>query len=534
MLLFATIVSITACGGNGANRTLYYPISDDPECLDPQIATGQSAEIAINNCFEGLVRFDDTGNIIPGVAESWTVSKDGRIYTFKLRENAKWHFIDNFSYVLEDYKTALNQNVTADDFVFAFRRALTPATKAPHATKLFPIKFASSVYSGTAEPKTLGVTAVDKHTLRIELSSPSVEFMDTLTTAICMPCNETFFNATKGRYGLDITYTMCNGPFYLSRWTEDTSLLLRRNGDYSGNSGVAPSAVYLNINTDYASVIQKLSDGSYSAATLPYYQKSALEEIDGLTIKEYQNATWSFLFNSSNEVLKNDNLRMALCYSIYRKQFSEGHNYEYANGIIPDCCVVRDENYRTAAGMASLIDYNDTQAKALWSAGLAELGKTSVSIAILCTSEFELSMRKQIQVWQRLFGVSVNITIEILDMTSINLRINRGNYQIVFSTYCALSSFGTALLQGFATGAAENSFGYSSSTYDNLSLTLSENDTLEKAVSACVKAEKFLLEHGAIYPVFKEYDLFVMPDTVSGIALYPAGENVSFINGRVK
>ena len=535
LLIAALILTLAACGGvKGLNATIYYAVTSEPRCLDPQIIGDNAGEIAVANCFEGLVRRGEDGSIVPGVAESWSISADECVYTFNLREDAEWHLIKNFADILgENYKDSFDRSVTAQDFVFAFRRAVSPETQSPSAESLFSIKSAREIYNGSASPASLGVAAANKHTLVIQLTAPNAEFLETLTTAVCMPCSEKFFEATKGRYGLDVTYLMCNGPFYLSKWVEGVSLLLRRNGDYTGEEEVLPAAVSLNVNGDYAAIIQKVSDGSYSGAMIPYSKKDALENVKSVDIERYQSATWSWIFNCKDEILQNEKLRRALVASISPEQ-EETLSYERAEGIVPDCCTVGESKYRTLAGRTQQPQYNEAAADSLWSAGLTEHEKTKVSVTVKCTAEFELTVRKQVQVWQRLFGKDLSIGIEVTETEKLETDLTNGEYQLALGAYRTATSFTTKFLQGFTKDKKENIPGFSSEEYDLIINNMHSSDNDSEIVDACRNAENYLMERGVVYPVFKGCDLFVKPKNVYDIFVYPAGENVSFLKGRVE
>ncbi|MCR4615519.1 MAG: peptide ABC transporter substrate-binding protein [Clostridiales bacterium] len=537
-LLLTTAISLSfyACGGvKGLDATIYYSIMSEPRCLDPQIVSENSEEIAVASCFEGLVRLGENGAIVPGVAESWSISKDECVYTFKLRENAKWHLIKNFADILgEDYKETFDQSVTAEDFAFALRRAVSPETGSPWAESLFSIRSASEIYNGGASPMTLGVTAPDRNTLIIQLTAPNAEFLETLTTAVCMPCNKTFFEATKGRYGLDVTYLMCNGPFYLSKWVEGSSLLLRKNADYFDVKKVLPSAVSLNINKDYNSVIQKISDGSYSGAMIPYSKKDVIETVKSVNVEKYQSATWSLMFNCGDEILGNENIRKALCSTVSREQLSADISYEFADGIVPDCCTLGEDNYRALAGAAPLMAYNESYAMKFWTEGVTELDKSKIDITVKCTAEFDLPVRRQVQIWQRLFGNYLSIGIEVTEAEKLESDIKNGDYRLAFGACRTATSFTTKFLHSFVTDKKENVYGFASEEYDLMIKNMYSSDNEGKIVDSCKNAERYLLERGVVYPVFKGYDLFVSPKNVYGIFVYPAGENVSFIDGRVE
>ena len=129
LMLVLSIMFSSCSRDTGMDKDLNYPIDSDPVCLDPQIASSSTSKLIINNCFEGLVRIDENGKIIPGVAQSWTVSPDGLNYTFSLRSDASWHSIKNIAEFLGDNnEESFYARVAAMDFVFAFQRTLSPIT----------------------------------------------------------------------------------------------------------------------------------------------------------------------------------------------------------------------------------------------------------------------------------------------------------------------------------------------------------------------------------------------------------------------
>ena len=131
----------------------------EPTSLDPQKGTDvQSARIGYD-LFEGLLTFGPDGKIIPGVAEKWDISADGLTYTFTLRADAKW---------------SDGTPVTADDFVFSWRRLVNPATASDYAYFLWPVKNGEAISNGRMAPDTLGATAVNPRTLKVTLERPRV------------------------------------------------------------------------------------------------------------------------------------------------------------------------------------------------------------------------------------------------------------------------------------------------------------------------------------------------------------------------
>ena len=145
-LSLALIFLAAACGKDGSGASLNYPIAAQPDCLDPQIAQGAEAKTVVLNCFEGLVRKDAEGKYSPAAAKSWSYDASSLTYTFKLREDARWVIMKKaFKPILgDDIDKTFDSRVTAADFVFALRRAVSPATGAPEALSLGVIKNAKA------------------------------------------------------------------------------------------------------------------------------------------------------------------------------------------------------------------------------------------------------------------------------------------------------------------------------------------------------------------------------------------------------
>ena len=194
LALITAAVFVFLCAGCGSryqDAIIYFEIPERPSTLDPQTASTDSELVIVSNIFEGLLRKNAGGAIVCGVCESFEY--ENLTYTFKLREDAVW---------------SNEEPLAADDFVFALRRAVTPSTKAPFASRLFCIENAESIYTGKASPDSLGVSAPDSRTLIIKLAYEDKDFEETLTTSVAMPCNEKFFTESGGKYGLTAEYTL--------------------------------------------------------------------------------------------------------------------------------------------------------------------------------------------------------------------------------------------------------------------------------------------------------------------------------------
>ena len=204
ILLLGTV----GCKDSYQNAIIYYEVPERPFTLDAQTASTDSELSIVKNIYEGLLRKNSSGAVVCGAAESF--EKNGLKYTFKLRENGVW---------------SNKEPLTAADFVFGLRRAVTPATAAPFASRLFAIKNAKEIGSGKKSADTLGVSAPDEHTVIIELAYDDPSFEEALTTSVAMPCNEKFFNESGGKYGLTLNTVISCGSYRLGRWNDDENSL---------------------------------------------------------------------------------------------------------------------------------------------------------------------------------------------------------------------------------------------------------------------------------------------------------------------
>ncbi len=190
----------------------------EPESLDPAIVTGIGEMRITKALFEGLLRLDArTALPVPGLADRWNVSADGRTYAFHLRTNATW---------------SSGERITSEDVVYSWRRALNPATAADYAGQLFCIRNAEAFYTGRlTDPNQLGIEAVEAQTVRIELDSPVAFFADLL----CMPVMAVVPRHAVERGGdrwLNQKPLPASGPYQLVSWRLNEKVRLRKNPFY--------------------------------------------------------------------------------------------------------------------------------------------------------------------------------------------------------------------------------------------------------------------------------------------------------------
>lgn len=312
-IIFA--VPVFAGCSNTDDAYIYFELPETPSTLDPQTASSDAELIIIKNVFEGLLRKNEEGKIVCGAAEDF--NKSGLTYTFTIREDAKW---------------SSGEELTAYDFEFGLKRAILPETKAPFASRLFAIKGAKEINNGKASLDKLGVKATDEHTLVITLHKEDSHFENTLTTSVAMPCKQSFFEESAGKYGLFADSILSNGSYRLARWRKDPfGVRLYRNKEYSGEFKSKNAAVFLTCDKD-ETPLQRLEKNSVDMAFIESAEKSTAESY-GLKTKEFENICWVLTIGNEFNESTRKSLAMLVGSQVFSNSLAEG--YRPATSLFP-------------------------------------------------------------------------------------------------------------------------------------------------------------------------------------------------------
>ncbi len=529
-LALIMIFSLASCSDDGTGGSISYALDASPSTLDPQYAGDTSAQIVINNVFEGLVRLSENGEVIPGIAETWNISPDGLTYTFKLKQGTKWKCptVIKKEFGEEFYNKFNVAPVTAHDFVFAMQRAVSPEINSSLAHRLFAIVNATEIYSGSLDASMLGVTAPDDHTLIVNLREPCDDMLERFSEGVFMPCNKEFYNAMNGRYGLTYKHILCNGPFYITAWDSSSQLIIRKNNEYLRPDDVIPASVSFSFSSDLKNIVNKLEVQSLNAAVLPPDCKTP----EGTVVtKESENSVYGFIFNCSDSSLKNVNIRKALCASINRSLFEfDAVNGTPQTGFVPKSCSAGSLNYRAAVGSQTPeIVYDKDSASVLWQTGLSELAANKINLTVLCPEALDSAVRRQLQIWQQVMGISIAVTIENATADEITNAVSSGNYQIALS---GIESEDESAVDFFASLEDGGVFRFKSEEYGLIIDRLLKVEGDSELLGGCFTAENFILQQGICYPLCSRSSRFVTSEDVEGITILNSESTVSFIGAK--
>ena len=375
---------LTACGQSekkaDAPKTFSYVYAIDPSSLDYSVTSKSSTSDVIANVVDGLLENDKYGNLIPSLAEDWSVSKDGLTYTYKLRKGVKWYTSDGEEYA----------EVKAQDFVTGLKHAADGKSDGLSLLQ-DSIKGLAAYISGESNDfSTVGVKAVDDYTVEYTLNKPESFWNSKVTTATMLPVNEEFLNSKGSDYGAPTPSSILyNGPYFLKSLTSKSVIEYEKNPNYWDKDNVKIDNIKLTFydGSDQESLIRSFTQGAYTTARL-FPTSSNFES----TKKEYgdkivyspQEATSYYLtvnvnrqsYNktaktdeaqktSTKEALLNKNFRQALNFALDRHSYTaqlngeEGADKIIRNSLVPHDYVQVGEKTFGELAQAELVSYGD-------------------------------------------------------------------------------------------------------------------------------------------------------------------------------
>jgi oligopeptide transport system substrate-binding protein len=308
-LLIGTALSLSLAGGAFAQTVLHRGNNADPESLDPHKTSTVSEANILRDLFMGLTMHDATASLIPGAAESWEVSDDGTVYTFKLRPGALW---------------SDGTPVTAGDFVYAWQRVVTPETAAEYAYMLAPIANAEAITAGEAAPDTLGVRAVDDMTLEVTLNAPTPYFLEMLTHQATYPVQRANVEALGAEFAKPGNL-VSNGAYTLARFVPNDRVTLLKNPNFYDAANVAIDEVNFYPTEDRSTAIKRFEAGELDMNDdLPSEQLADIKAKFGDQVKigPYL-GTYYYSFKIPSEPWNDAQLRRAIAMAIDRDFLAE-------------------------------------------------------------------------------------------------------------------------------------------------------------------------------------------------------------------
>lgn len=530
----ATLMLLAGCqnkaSGTSASKSTWSRMeSDIISTMDPSKSTDAISGTAINDTTDGLYRYSGT-ELKPAIATKIVKpTKNGTVYTFKLRD-AKWSNGDP---------------VTADDFVFAWRRTVDPATKSQYAYLYSGVVNADAVMKGTKKPATLGVKALDKHTLQVTLEHPIPYFQKMMVNGPFFPQNEKYVKKMGSKYGTQAKYTLANGPYKLTGWNgSNNSWQEVKNPTYWNAKNVHIDQINVTAVKDATTAMNLFQSGKLDDAALTGDQAAQAK-----TQKDYRGIKQTSVFYLElNEkkvpAFKNTKLRQAMSMAINREEYIKKVLQDGSidaptvtpSGLAENPTTKEDFSKEAAQGYTKYTSYNPKEAKALWTAGMQEVGKQNLTLELL-TDDTDNAKRSaeyfQNTLEKNLPGLKV--TISTVPFKTRLTRSQDGQFDMVLSGWSADFTDPITFLDLFTTDGSYNDGKWSNATFDKLinesQTTYATNET--KRWQVMVQAQQLLTQEQGVIPIYQRVQAHLVNPKIQGLKTTPGG-TFDLIGAKIK
>lgn len=523
---------LAACGnGNSSSKsaaqsgTLNLSTTAPLDTIDISKSTGFGQT---GNVFESFYRLGKNGKPTAGLAKTGTVSKDGKTWTFKIRDS-KWSNGDP---------------IVAQDFVYSWRRSLNPKTASPYAYLFSGVKNADTIIAGKKSPNALGISAPDKKTVVVKLNRPIAYFRVLMAYPLFGPQNEKVVKKYGNRYATKAQYQVYSGPFKIKGWngTNDTWSFVKNN-DYWDKKVVKLNKINYQVVKSNNTGYQMYQQGKLDLTPLSSEQVKNLKSNQDFT--QYPYSLVRFLlynFKDKNQInraaLNNKNIRLALSLSIDRDVVTKkvlGNGSTLPTGFVANDLASNPktgEDFAKEQSVNNTVDYNPALAKKYWQKGLQEIGQKSLTFDVLSSNDEadsdQLTQYLQSQWTKELKGLKINITN--IPEKSSDSRAQQGNFDIYLSHWGGDFNDPMTFMQIPMTGTSYNYGKWSNSTYDNLVKKAGNEDANnpEKRWNDLVKAAKIVNGNQAITPIYQQTTAYLQNKRVHGLIHNTAGTQWSY------
>ena len=502
-----------------------------------------ATELAVaRHTYDALVKLDGNNAVCPAAAESWESSDDGMVWTFKLRQGAKW--VDNTGAVVGD--------VTANDFVFAWSELINPANASEYSSFGMVFKNAQAYWDYKSGESTTEVTldqvgfkALDDYTLQVELENYQPYFLQTVKFEVLSPVYEPFYTQVGAdAYGTAPDKMLYNGAFYMTEWVTDNKIVVVKNPNWYDADSVSLEKITFAKYTDRNTAINAFQGGEIDIIDLSNGDQSGMFTAEGYNVDSFAGG-YSFYFyvNNLDEAgvaahegsklsdMRSVNLRKAVSYAIDRTQlintvfknqntapgcFSLGIS-SVDGGSFGDVVVAANGGqplYNTTADVAKAQEY--------LTAALADLGYTDASqidITLMTSEGSTNELFSQVVQEQLRKNLGIEAKIEVLTIGEARARRNAKNYDMFAGGWGPDYNDPMTDLELWTTTNSNNHTGYASEVYDGLiEQTKTETDPAARE-QIFVKAELQLAEDMPIIPTYWRAEEYLASEKIASGAL---------------
>jgi len=500
MLSLAMAVTMFAgCGSSSSSnaKAITATIGSEPKTLDPSLNNSLDGGTYINCAFEGLTTYDKESKIVPGAAEKWELSTDGTVYTFHIRKDAKW---------------SDGKDLTANDFVYSWRRTVDPKTAADYAYYLYFVKNGEAINGEKAAIDTLGVKAIDDKTLEVTLEAATPFFTEITAFPALVPLREDIVSTNSEKWSLDTKTYIGNGPYVLTSWEHDSKLTFEKNDKYWGKASIIAPKIEWFLMNDENAILGAFKNGQVSYAKgIPTDEIAAEKTAGTLQIVPMIGTYYLDLLNTKAP-FDNPKIRRAVALAIDRnyivEKVTKGGQLP-ASGYVPYgiADVKTTPDFRTTAGefysvKPEDLDKNITEAKKL----LAEAGYPDGKGFPKVTYGINTGGNHQViaEAIQQMLKKNLNIDVEIQAQEWNVFQQSRkdGVFNMDRNGWIGDYMDASTFLDMFTSTNGQNNSKYNNPAYDAAIKAARTETDVAKRMQIFHDAEKLLIDDMGVVPIY--------------------------------
>ena len=510
----------SASGTSDLNVMLETPV----EALDPQQAVDGTSFEVIADYTDGLYQMDKDGEAVPALAADTQISEDGLSYTFKIRDDAKW---------------SNGEPVTAQDFVFAWQRAVDPKVASEYAYMLSDvgqIKNAADIIAGKKDKSELGVTAVDDKTLKVELNVQVPYFLGLMYFPTFYPVNQKFFESCGDTFATSPETTLSNGAFILDSYEPAaTTLHLKKNPNYYDAERVKLTGINYQVIQDSQQALMSYQTGAVDTTLVNGEQVDQVKD-DPTFHAIAAGYLWYVVPNMGKvKELNNLNVRLAMTMAIDRESITTD---VLKDGSIPTYTAVPIDFATGPDGsdfagdqkkFENVCRFDAAAAADYWKKGLAELGVSSISLNMIVDADDAPQKVAQVlkEQWETtLPGLTVNLVVEPKKQRVQDMQ--DGNFEVGLTRWGPDYADPMTYLGMWGTGNSNNYGEWSNADYDAILAACTTGDLAMDAAGRWAKlldGEKIVMDNAVIFPLYTQSNAQMISSKVTGIDYHPVALN---------
>lgn len=518
---------LVACSNDNGNKaqkdTLNWDEEQKIQTLDPAQATDQSSLTLLNSTMEGLYRTGIDSRTEPGMAKKAVDSKNKKEFTFYLRK-AEWSNGDP---------------VTAQDFVYAWRRAASPQTNSPYAYMFEVLDNGEDVVKGIKPPEDLGVHAEGNKKLVIRLHSNTPYLNEMLGFPAFFPLNKKLVEKKPEQSGLRKSLLVYNGPFKITQWSKNNEKWqVSKNRKYWDKKFVKLSKINFQVNTSNNKAYELYQDSKLDWVPLNVtdIKKEKKKSI------VHKTSTMSYLqYNQNKSVLQNKDIRRAISLAINRrnlvnKVLDDGSKVA-KSGVPTGTFYYWDTEFNKQAKLKRAVRSNTKQAKKLWKKGLEKEKIDSLEFKLLTdNSDKNIQTAKYIVKQVRKKLPNARIKLIVTSTRNFDKKAKAGDFDIALTTHNAEFRDPITFLNLYTSNSLSNDGSWRNSEYDRLvnnAQTVHAGEP-RKRWNDMIQAEMILMNEQGIAPLYEKGETILLNKQVSGVVYKPVGVGYDFKRARIK